>query len=422
MVRVLTAMNEKISPWESQLENLKHVTEIMRLDPAVYEVLSKPMQILQVSLPIRLDDGSVKSFEGYRIHHNYARGPCKGGIRYYPELDLETEKALAAWMTWKNAVVNLPYGGAKGGIACNPKTLSRGELERLTRAYAAAIAGFVGVDLDIPAPDVGTDGQIMAWFADEYYKITRRIIPGIITAKPIGLGGSLGRTAATGRGCFFAAVEASHTYKIPIKGATVSIQGYGNAGYYSALNFHQAGAKIVAASDTRGGVYNARGIDPVKLMDHKAKTRSVVGFPGCETISTTDPLTVKCDILVPAALENMITLKNVEDVTAKLVVEAANGPTTPAADRVFDERGVICLPDIYANAGGVTVSYFEWVQNRMGYYWSEEEVDQRLEKVMKTAFTDVYKTSKTYDVNIRYGAYALAVRRVADAMQALGWI
>jgi len=415
-------MSEKLNAWESQLTNLKKVTEIMNLDPAVYEVVSKPMQILQVSLPIRMDDGSIKCFEGFRIHHNYARGPCKGGIRYFPNLELDTEKALSAWMTWKNAVVNLPYGGAKGGINCDPKKMSQGELERLTRAYAAAIADFIGIDLDIPAPDVGTTAQIMAWFADEYYKISRRIIPGIITAKPIGLGGSLGRTAATGRGCFFTAVEASRTYDIPIKGASVSVQGYGNAAYYSALNFHQAGAKLVAASDTRGGVYNEQGIDPVKLLEHKAKTRSVVGFPGCETISSTDPLTVDCDILVPAALENMITLENVDNVKAKLVVEAANGPTTPEADRIFDKRGIICLPDILANAGGVTVSYFEWVQNRMGYYWTEEEVDQRLEKVMKKAFNDVYDYSKKYDVNLRYGAYALALDRVAEAMRLRGWI
>jgi len=415
-------MSEKPSPWEAQLSILRKVSETMKLDPAVYEVVSKPLQILQVSLPIKMDDGSIKSFQGFRIHHNNARGPCKGGIRYFPHLNLETEKALGAWMTWKNAVVNVPYGGAKGGIACDPKTLSQAELERLTRAYAAAIADFVGIDVDIPAPDVGTTPQIMAWFADEYYKISRRIIPGIITAKPVELGGSLGRTAATGRGCYFAAVEASRTFDIPIKGATVAVQGYGNAAYYSALNFHQGGAKLIAASDTRGGVYNAEGIDPEKLMKHKAQTRSVVGFPGCDAISSVDPLTVECDILVPAALENMITMENVTDVKAQLIVEAANGPITPEADNVLDERGIICLPDILANAGGVTVSYFEWVQNRMGYYWSEAEVDQRLEKVMKTAFQDVYEYATRYAVNLRYGAYALALDRVAEAMRLRGWI
>ena len=410
------------SPWESQLVNIKQISEIMNLDPAVFEVVSKPMRILQVSLPIKLDDGTVKSFEGFRIHHNYARGPCKGGIRYFPHLQLDTEKALAAWMTWKNAIVNLPYGGAKGGIDCNPKQLSQGELERLTRAYAAAIANFVGVDIDIPAPDVGTNAQIMAWFADEYYKIARRIIPGVITAKPIEIGGSLGRTAATGRGCFFAAVEASRTYNIPIKGATVSVQGYGNAAYYSALNFYNAGATLVAASDTRGGIYNKKGINPHKLMKHKAKTGSVIDFSGAETIDSNAPLTVPCEILVPAALEDMITPTNVEQITAKLIIEAANGPTTPAADRILDERGIICVPDVLANAGGVTVSYFEWVQNRMGYYWSELEVDERLKAKMKTGYQDVYNYSQKYQVNLRYGAYSLALDRVATAMRLLGWI
>ncbi|UCH38283.1 MAG: Glu/Leu/Phe/Val dehydrogenase [Candidatus Bathyarchaeota archaeon] len=415
-------MSVKLSPWESQLVNIKRVSEIMDLDPAVFEVVSKPMRILQVSLPIKLDNGSVKSFEGFRIHHNYARGPCKGGIRYFPHLQLDTEKALAAWMTWKNAVVNLPYGGSKGGIACNPKQLSQGELERLTRAYAAAIVNFVGVDIDIPAPDVGTTPQIMAWFADEYYKIARRIIPSVITAKPIEIGGSLGRTAATGRGCYFAAVDASRTYDIPIKGAEVSIQGYGNAAYYSAVNFCNAGAKLVAASDTRGGIYSKQGINPEKLKDHKAKTGSVVGFPGTQETDSMAPLTAPCDILVPAALEDMITPANVEQVTAKLIIEAANGPTTPDADRVLDERKIICVPDILANAGGVTVSYFEWVQNRMGYYWTEDEVDQRLEKIMTAGYTDVQTYSQKYHVNMRYGAYALALDRVATAMRFLGWI
>ncbi|RLI10635.1 glutamate dehydrogenase [Candidatus Bathyarchaeota archaeon] len=415
-------MSKKLSPWESQLVNIKKVSDLMGLEPAVYEVVSKPKAILQVSLPIKMDDGSVRSFQAFRIHHNDARGPTKGGIRYYPHLDLDTEKALAAWMTWKNAVVNLPYGGGKGGIACDPKKLSKGELERLTRAYAAAIAWFVGVDLDIPAPDVGTNAQIMAWFMDEYYKVTGRISPGVITAKPIVLGGSLGRTAATGRGVFFTAVEASKAFKIPIKGAAVSVQGYGNVAYHAALNFHDAGAKIVAASDSRGGVYNKDGIDPRKLMEHKKKTGSVKGFPGCEDIGTKDPLTVDCDILVPAAMENMITGENAGDVKAKMIVEGANGPTTPDGDGILNEKKIIVIPDILANAGGVTVSYFEWVQNRMGYYWTEEEVDQRLERVMKQAFKDVHEQAEKYKVNLRYGAYVLALGRVAEAMKLRGWI
>jgi len=415
-------MNKKLSPWEAQLVNIKKVSDFMGLEPSVYEVVSKPKRILQVSLPIKMDDGSVKCFEAFRIHHNDARGPTKGGIRYFPHLDLDTEKALAAWMTWKNAVVNLPYGGGKGGIACDPKKLSNGELERLTRAYAAAIARFVGVDLDIPAPDVGTNAQIMAWFVDEYYKMTGQITPGVITAKPIPIGGSLGRTAATGRGCFFAAVEASNAFDMPIKGASVSVQGYGNVAYYAAVNFHDAGAKIVAVSDSGGGVYNKNGIDPRKLKEHKVKTKTVSDFPGCEEIGTKGPLTVECDILAPCALENMITGENAADIKAKLIVEGANGPTTPEADEILDDMGVIRIPDILANAGGVTVSYFEWVQNRMGYYWTEEEVDQRLERVMKQAFKDVHGQSKKYGVNMRSGAYALALGRVADAMKLLGWI
>jgi len=415
-------LSEKLSPWEAQLKTIKTVSDIMGLEPAFYEVVSKPKRVLQVSLPIKMDDGSVKCFEGFRIHHNDARGPTKGGIRYFPHLDLDTELALAAWMTWKNAVANIPYGGGKGGIACNPKTLSKNELEKVTRAYAVAIARFVGVDLDIPAPDVGTNAQIMAWFVDEYYKVTGKIIPGVITAKPINLGGSLGRTAATGRGCFFTAVEASKAFNIPIKGAAVSVQGYGNVAYYAALNFQDAGAKIVAVSDSSGGIHNKDGIDSRKLMEHKKKTGSVVGYPGCKKVGSMDVLTVDCDILVPSALEDMITGENAGDIKAKLIVEGANGPTRPEGDKILDEKGIYRIPDICANAGGVTVSYFEWVQNRMGYYWTAEEVDQRLEQRMKRAFWDVHEQKEKYDVNMRYGAYALALGRVGEAMKLLGWI
>ena len=415
-------MAKKLSPWEAQLVNVKSTCDLMGLEPAVYEVVSHPKAVLKVALPLKLDDGSVKTFEGVRIHHNDARGPTKGGIRYHPHLDMDTEMALAAWMTWKNAVVDLPYGGGKGGINCDPKTLSMGELERLTRMYAAAIAHFVGVDLDVPAPDVGTNAQIMAWFIDEYYKITGRITPGVITAKPICLGGSLGRTAATGRGCYFAAVEASKAYGIPIKGARVSIQGYGNVALYAAYNFHDAGAKIVSASDSRGGVYDPKGMDPRKLLDHKEKTGSVVGFGGAEDIGSADPLIVDCDILVPAALQNAITSANAGNVKAKLIIEGANGPTTPDADKILEDKDVIVVPDICANAGGVTVSYFEWVQNRMGYYWTNEEVDQRLERVMVKAFKDLKEQSDKYEVPLRTGAYALAIGKVAEAMRLLGRI
>jgi glutamate dehydrogenase len=415
-------MAKKLNPWESQLLTVKKTCELMGLEPAVYKVVSHPKAILKVALPLKMDDGTIKVFEGVRIHHNDARGPTKGGIRYHPNIDLDTEMALAAWMTWKNAVVALPYGGGKGGINCDPKTLSQGELERLTRMFAASIANFVGVDLDIPAPDVGTNAQIMAWFIDEYYKVTGRITPGVITAKPIALGGSLGRTAATGRGCYFAAVEASKAYGIPIKDAKVSIQGYGNVALYAALNFYDAGAKIVSASDSKGGVYDQKGMDPRKLLDHKRRTGSVIGFPGSKDVSSSDPITVDCDILVPAALQNAITAENAGDVKAKLIIEGANGPTVPDADKIFKEKGVIVVPDICANAGGVTVSYFEWVQNRQGYYWTEEEVDQRLERIMVKAFHDLKGQSEKYEVPLRAGAYALAIGRVAEAMRLLGRI
>ena len=415
-------MSKKLNPWESQLINVKNTCDLMGLEPAVFEVVSHPKAVLKVALPLKMDDGTVKTFEGVRIHHNDARGPTKGGIRYHPQLDMDTEMALAAWMTWKNAVVDLPYGGGKGGINVDPKTLSPRELEALTRMYAASIAHFVGVDLDVPAPDVGTNAQIMAWFIDEYYKMTGRITPGVITAKPICLGGSLGRTAATGRGCYFAAVEASKVYDIPIKDAKVAIQGYGNVALYAAYNFVNAGAKIVSVSDSKGGVYDPKGMDPWKLKEHKDKTGSVVNFPGAKTIGSADPITMDCDILVPAALQNAITTGNAGDVKAKLIIEGANGPTVPEADKILDDKGVIVVPDICANAGGVTVSYFEWVQNRQGYYWTEEEVDQRLERVMVKAFNDLKEQSDKYEVPLRTGAYALAIGRVAEAMRLLGRI
>ena len=415
-------MAKKLTAWESQLANVKKICDIMGLEPSVYEVVSHPKMVLKVSLPIKMDDGTVKTFEGVRIHHNDARGPPKGGIRYHPDLDLDTEMALAAWMTWKNAVVNIPYGGGKGGIACDPLKLSRGELERLTRAYAVAIARVVGVDLDIPAPDMGTDAQIMAWFIDEYYKVTGKITPGVITAKPIALGGSLGRSTSTGRGVFFTAREASKVFNIPIKGSTVAIQGYGKVAYPAALNFFNAGAKIVSVSDITGGVYDKNGIDPKKLREYVVKTGGIAGYHSLEDIGPQGALTVDCDILVPAAKENVITGENAGDINTKIIVEGANGPTTPDGDKILAEKGITLIPDILANAGGVTVSYFEWVQNRMGYYWTEEEVDERLKRIMVKAFYDLKAQADKYDVSLRGGAYALAIGRVAEAMRYLGRI
>jgi len=404
------------------LINVKKTCDLMELEPAVYEIVSHPKAILKAALPLKMDDGTVRVFDAVRIHHNDARGPTKGGIRYHKGLSLDTEMALAAWMTWKNAVVNLPYGGGKGGIDVDPKALSMGELERLTRAYAVAFSNFIGVDLDIPAPDVGTNAQIMAWLIDEYYKVTGKITPGVITAKPLCLGGSVGRTAATGRGVYFAAREASMLYNVPIKGSSVSVQGFGNVAYNAAKNFHDAGARVVAVSDSKGGIYNAKGLDPVKVKQHKNKSGSVLGYSGVKEMGSANVLTVKCDYVIPAALQNAITKDVAENIDCKVIVEGANGPTLPDADKILNEKGIIVVPDICANAGGVTVSYFEWVQNRQGYYWTEDEVDLRLERVMVTAFHDLKTQADKYKVSLRTGAYALAIGRVAEAMRFRGWI
>jgi glutamate dehydrogenase len=423
---------QKGSLYEESLKPLREAAAILNLEPEIVEAIVCPERALIVSIPTKMDDGRTKIFMGYRVHHNTARGPAKGGIRYHPSVCLEEVKSLAFWMSIKNAVVGIPYGGGKGGIACNPKELSQCELERLTRGYAAAIAKFIGPDLDIPAPDVGTNAQIMGWFADEYYKITGKYELGVITSKPICIGGSRGREAATGRGAFFVTLEAAKTFNIPLKGARVSIQGYGNVAQPIARYLYDLGCKIVAVSDSAGGAYNPKGMHPIKLAEYKEKTRSVKGFPGSEEISTTDPITVDCDILIPAALENQITEENADEVKAKLIVEEANGPTTPEADKILQEKGVVIAPDVLANAGGVTVSYFEWVQNRMGYYWSDEEIDEKLKQVMTKAFKEVYQTAKQHLVdtsfatqqplNMRTAAYVTAVKKIFEAMRALGRI
>jgi len=421
--------------YEKSLKPLKEAASILGLESDVVEAIATPERILIVSIPVKMDNGRIKTFTGYRVQHNTARGPAKGGIRYHPNVCLDEVKSLAFWMSIKNAVVGIPYGGGKGGVACNPKEMSQDELERLTRGYAAAIAKFVGPDVDIPAPDVGTNAQIMGWFADEYFKITGKYEPGIITSKPLSIGGSVGRGTATGRGGFFVTVEAAKAFNIPLKDAKVSIQGYGNVAQPIAKYLHELGCKIIAVSDSVGGAYNPEGMHPIKLAEHKQKTRTVKGFPGSQEIGTADPLTVDCDILIPAALENQITKENADDVKAKLIVELANGPITPEADKILREKGVIILPDVLANAGGVTVSYFEWVQNRMGYYWTEEEVDDKLRQIMTKAFKEIYQTAKqhvldrsfkvhseAHELNLRIAAYILAVKRIYEAMKALGRI
>ena len=413
---------QKPSLYEEALKPLKKAAAVLNLESDIVETLSSPERALIVSIPVKMDNGKTRVFTGYRVQHNTSRGPAKGGIRYHLGVCLDEVKSLAFWMSVKNGVVGVPYGGGKGGITCNPKEMSRGELERLTRGYAAAIAKFVGPDQDIPAPDVGTNAQIMGWFVDEYCKITGKCLHGVITAKPLSIGGSRGRGTATGRGAFFATLEAVKTFDIPLRGARVSIQGYGNVARPIAKYLYELGCKIVAVSDSVGGAYNPEGMNPTELAEFKSKTRTVRGFPGSEEISIIDPITVDCEILIPAALENQITDKTVNDVKAKLIVEEANGPTTPEADKILHERGVKIIPDVLANAGGVTVSYFEWVQNRMGYYWSDEEVDEKLKQIMKNAFKDVYETAQQHQTDMRTAAYVTAVKKIVDAMRSLGRI
>jgi glutamate dehydrogenase/leucine dehydrogenase len=414
------APREDLNPYRISLMQFDLAAEYLKLDPALRQILRAPKRVLEVSIPTKMDNGQVKVFTGYRVQHNIARGPAKGGIRYHPGVTLDEVKALAAWMTWKTATVNIPYGGGKGGVVCDPKRMSKGELERMTRRYASEILPIIGPECDIPAPDVYTDAQTMAWIMDTYSMTVGYSVPGVVTGKPVSLGGSEGRNEATARGCLFVTEEACKVKKIPLRGATVAIQGFGNAGAIAARLFAEKRAKIIAISDSRGGVYNSRGIDPIKAIRYKERSGSVVGMPGGSRISNEDLLALKCDILIPAALENVITLDNVDNVKAKIIAEAANGPTTPHADEVLARKGVFLLPDILANAGGVTVSYFEWAQNQMGYQWNEADVNSKLEQTIKRAFYDVLETSKKYRVHMRTAAYVLAVGRVADATTVRG--
>jgi len=414
-------MPEKINPWDVALEQLKSAVELLHVEQAYYDILSRPKRILQVSVPVKMDDGHVQVFEGYRVQHNDARGPYKGGIRYSPEVSLDEVKALAMWMTWKTAVVDIPYGGAKGGVICNPKAMSEGEVERLTRRFAYMIADVIGPQMDIPAPDVYTEAKHMAWIMDTYSQVKGHMEPAVITGKPIALGGSYGRAQATSRGVVMTVVEASRKLGMPLKGARVAVQGFGNAGMNAALIFHQEqGAKVIAVSDSKGGIYNKEGLDPVKVKEHKARTGSVVGFPGARDITNEELLAVETDVLVPAALENVLTGRNAGDVKAKILAEAANGPCTPDADRILHEMKVLHIPDILANAGGVTVSYFEWVQNLMRVQWSEVEVNSKLAEKMVAAFNTVYDSQKKLEVEMRRAALALAVQRVVDSIKMRG--
>jgi glutamate dehydrogenase (NAD(P)+) len=410
---------KELNPLANAERQFEEAAARLSLPDGIKEIIKKPRRATIVSLPIQMDDGTFRVFTGYRVQHSIVRGPAKGGIRYHPDVTLEEVEALAAWMTWKCAVVNIPYGGGKGGIACDPSRMSKSELERLTRRYAADLSDLFGPESDIPAPDVNTNEQVMAWFMDTYSMHARRTENAVVTGKPLELGGSLGRREATGRGVLFCVREACQHLKLPLSGARVAVQGFGNVGSVAADLMAREGAKIVAVSDVSGAIHNPQGIDVPALIRHVADRRGVIGFPGAQPLST--PLVeYDCDILVPAALENQITHENADRIKAKIVAEGANGPTTPDADRILDSKGVFVIPDILCNSGGVTVSYFEWVQNRGGYYWPEEVVNERLEMYMVRAFRDVLGKHVEHKVNMRVSAFMLAIERVVKVIMLRG--
>ena len=393
---------------------------MLKLDSDILELLRHPKRTLHVSVPVRMDSGLRKTFTGYRVQYNDARGPYKGGIRYHPGVTLDEVNALAAWMTWKTAIINVPYGGAKGGVICNPKKMSVKEKERMTRRYVTMLGDFIGPYTDVPAPDVYTDSQTMAWIMDTYSQMKGHKVPEVVTGKPINIGGSEGRETATAKGVFITAREAANELNIGLKGATVSIHGYGNAGSNAAAFFLGMGCKIIAISDSQGGIYSNKGIDTRAALNHKSKTGSVKGLEGTHEISTTDVLEIECDILVPASLENVIDDRNARNVKSKIICEAANGPTTPEADILLETNGIFVVPDILANAGGVLVSYLEWVQNLNREHWTAMKVENRLEQDMHHAFNEVLTMSKRHGVSMRTAALMLGIGRVASAIKTLG--
>ena len=423
MSQLLTAnaQREELNPFKIAQRQFEAAADYLNLDESMRQVLKNAKRQLVVSIPVRMDGGEVRVFEGYRVQHNIARGPAKGGIRFHPNVTLDEVKALASWMTWKCATVGIPYGGGKGGVVCDPKSMSRGELERLTRRYAFEIAPIIGPDRDIPAPDVYTDEQTMAWIMDTISMVHGHTELGVVTGKPIALGGSQGRGEATARGCLYAVREACRVRGITLRDARVAIHGFGNAGAnFARLVSAEDRARVTAIADSRGGVYNEHGIDVPQALRHKAETGTVQGLANTTPIPRDEVLEVDCDILLPAALENSITLANVGRVRASIIAELANGPVTPDSDRVLFDRGVFLVPDILANAGGVTVSYYEWVQDQYSYFWTEDRVRDTLEQTMRGSFASVYATAERYRTDMRTGAYILAVGRVAEATRVRG--
>jgi glutamate dehydrogenase (NAD(P)+) len=403
------------SAWETALAQLDEAAELMGLAPGVHETLRNPKRALIVSVPFRMDDGSTRVYQGYRVHHNVTRGPAKGGIRYHPDVGLDEVKALAMWMTWKCAIAGIPFGGAKGGVAVNPKQHSRAELERMTRRYASEILPLIGPERDIPAPDMNTNEEVMAWIMDTYSQNQGYSVPGVVTGKPVSIGGSKGRGGATSRGVMYMVFSTLKRLGIPAEEVSVAIQGYGKVGGFAAQLLHDAGCRVVAVSDIEGGLYRDRGLDPEAINRHKREAYSVKDFPGADPITNEELLEVDCDVLIPAAIEGVITVKNADAVRAKVVVEAANGPITFEGDKILMDRNVFVVPDILANSGGVTVSYFEWVQDIQAYFWDEEEVNDRLWQIMERAYDDVFTLAKQKDLSMRQAAHWIGVSRVAEA-------
>jgi glutamate dehydrogenase (NAD(P)+) len=403
------------NPWQTAQHQFDEAAVILKLDPGLRKILREVQREFTCHFPVQMDDGSVRNFTGYRVQHNINRGPAKGGLRFHPDVSLDEVKALAMWMTWKCAVVNIPYGGAKGGVIVDPYSLSANELEHLTRRFATEISILVGPDRDIPAPDVGTNAQVMAWFMDTISMHHGYSMTATVTGKPVEVGGSLGRADATGRGVMICTLAALETMGLKPFNQRVVVQGFGNVGSVSARLLEEAGCQVVAVSEDYGGIYNPLGLSVKRLLQYRAENKTLKGFPGAELVPNEDLLKIDCDVLVPAALENQITSHNAADVHAKLIVEGANGPTTPEADEILRKRGVVLVPDILANAGGVTVSYFEWVQDLQSFFWSEHEINARLESIMSRSFKEVLAIREEKKVDLRMAAYLLAVRRVADA-------
>jgi glutamate dehydrogenase (NAD(P)+) len=401
------------NPFESMMSRFDHAAKLLDLDPDLYKVLRVPNREITIYIPVFMDDGRIEVFTGYRVQHNFARGPAKGGIRYAPDVTLDEVRALAAWMTWKCAVVNIPFGGAKGGIICDPAQMSQSELERMTRRYTAELIDFIGPERDVPAPDMNTNEQTMAWIMDTYSMHQRHTVTAVVTGKPIDLSGSQGRREATGRGLLFVVNEAVRKLGMKAAGTRVVVQGSGNVGGIAARLMHETGYRIVAISDIHGGIYNPKGLNIPDVMQHLEKHRSFEKYPGTEPVSNHELLELDCEVLLPAATENQITSHNANRIKCRILAEGANGPTTAAADGILESKGVFVIPDILANAGGVTCSYFEWVQDRMGYFWKEDQVIERLNDIMVASFNDVVKYAESHGVNNRIAAYMLAIDRVA---------